>query len=119
MCHSDESLRIYARLDAAKYASFLGLAMAARATTSRAQNLSDALPFLMASDVFSASRAAHPASHHPTRAVRNLHAAHCDADDGSAFDGEPRPVSPRAPAFEAVCPPVFALRPRHPLADSV
>ncbi|KAL3907471.1 MAG: hypothetical protein SGPRY_010156 [Prymnesium sp.] len=41
---SDESLRIYARLDAKKYASLLGRAMAAHVTTARARNLADALP---------------------------------------------------------------------------
>lgn len=112
---SDESLRIYARLDAAKSASFLGRAMASRATTSRAHNLAEALPFLRASDVFAASRAAHPDFHHPTRAVPDLEATRGDADEGSASDGEPRPVSPgrcacaqcgaRTPCFLVVLPP--------------
>lgn len=81
---TDESINIYARLDASRYASYLNAAMRAKVTTGRAQNLGNVIPLI---DVRYIPRCPPPLS--PDEGLDTL-------DDGQTADSTPAsPLQPR------------------------
>ena len=92
---TDESLKIYVRLNSLKYKTLLDGAMAANVSTARANQLCHALPFIDLRDVFNPSNTDYGLSH--DAAVLALDAAVHPDDDADDDDLDPDGLPPCTP----------------------